>query len=602
VAFLDPNLPFLANVENPKFFTSPFPSTYGSEKLSALGGLAAPAIASAGATAWAVATQIAMKAKAVHVGDLRTDWLSKMVSEDPKTGAFTGIFAMVNFPNSADRLALEKAMVNTGFDVAGGIVSAVPVYGQIIAAVLDVSQFFYNLFRQSEEQQKVLVPWEAYSQGLDEDLCKSVVFPAMEVVDWTRVFWPSLDYKTGWRMFETDEGSLTRAWGTFPPEGGAARYTTDAPGSEFGGGLGFMPGTQRMADIIQLAIYGKYKGPTARVDAITDVGNFYPATAQTCTALWEMVMKSGSPDMYKVRAGQVKEVWDAYFDAMRQSFTDEWNWRWAKGYAGTHREEVVNLGKLMSPYLSSGGGRLGMEGLNSRWIWPGMTRSGGSWQPDPKDGRPACPPSLDGEGWYSDGWLSDPQYQAGAHWPPDRCFMQGIPQPQKDGTYRYIDNFVIEPACADLKLAQHRALYRTVVAAYVRPNPIQGLERYGAFNDTSAPIESGYDTFGEELRARCLHAREALLGNDLRFSIRLEDVDAIDPPYAEQLRASGVDENSWKRPVALSFALGPSEPVPASRGPMGGAPFGGGPPSGGGGGLILAGAAAVAAFAMLKGR
>jgi hypothetical protein len=140
----------------------------------------------------------------------------------------------------------------------------------------------------------------------------------------------------------------------------------------------------------------------------------------------------------------------------------------------------------------------------------------------------------------------------------------------------------------------------------VRPDPVQGLPRYGAFDDTSAPIGTGFDTFGQELRERCKHAREVLLTRDLRFKVRLEDVDAIDPPFAARLRASGVKEDSWKHPVMRITSgadLGEAEPVPPSQGPQGGTPFQvHARPTGGGGAGLLLGGAAIAAFAALKGR
>jgi hypothetical protein len=608
MAFLSPSLPFLVGVENPEFFTSPFPSDYSSPKLNALGGLSAANIAKAGASAWSTAQQIALKAKAVHVGDLRTDWLSQMVKEDPQSGALIGAFAAVSWPNSTDPQDFRNSMVNSGFDMAETIISAVPVYGKIVAAVLDVAQFFYNAFQKTEEEIEALVPWQRYSQGLDEDMAKLVVFPAMEKVDWTRLFWPALRWETGFRMFKTEEGANTRAWGTFATDGGDVDLTTNAPGSDSGGGLGFMPGTQKMADVIQLTIGGKASTASTRIDAITAVGNFFPATAQSATVLWEMVRQTGSPDMYKVRAGELKDGWDAYFDSMRGSFVSQWEHFWARGNQSMGRDECVNLGKIVSPYLTIGEqGAPYVEGTNNRWIWPGMTRKNGIWQLDPGDGRPHCSPDS-GERYSNpaSGWLTDTSYQAGAVFPPDRC-ADNYNRQIRENPYAFLDNYAIEPACQALKEAQHRALYRTNICAYVRPDDVGGLPRYGAFNDTSSPIGAFSGTFGEQLRERCLYARQELLSRDLRFRVRLEDVDDIDPTYAAALRDSGVNDNSWRNPAHLGLSAGPlgeAEPIPPSDGPRGGAPFQATyvPPGGGGGGLLIAAGVAAAAFAVAKSR
>jgi hypothetical protein len=601
VAFLNPNLPFLAAVPPAETFQSPFPSSFDSPKLAALDAYSEGSLAAAGASAWSSATQIALKLKGVHAGDLRSDWLARIVREDPGSGAFMGAFAAVSWPDSTSLAALEGAMVQTGFNLSEGLLTSVPVYGQILGAVVDVARWFHALFRRKPEVQRVLVPWAAYDKGLDEDLCRLVVFPEMQGFDWTRLFWPALRWETGFRMFVTDEGPETRAWGTFSSKG-ELLYTTNAPGGTAGGGLGFMPGTQKMADVVQLAIYGQAKGPNTRIDAVTSVGDFFPAAAQACTGLWEMVAKAGNPDMYKVRAGQLADAWSAYFSAMRESFAEEWQKRWSKGYTDGGAEELVSLGKLVSPFLMSDDSPINLEALNARYVWPGMTRGPGKWRDDPGDGRPRCAPKP--YEYPEAGWVTDPSSQAGVVWPPDRCSVDSSSSMRK-AVYRFLDEFAIVPSCERLKQAQHRALYRTEICAYVRPDDVGGLPRYGAFEDTSAPIGSFNGTFGEQLRERCLFAREQLLSHDLRFRVRLEDVDAIDPVFASQLRNAGVTEDSWKQAamMRLSTPLGDAEDVPPSSGPKGGRPFRVGAPrqdDGGGAGLVLGGAAALAAFAFLS--
>jgi hypothetical protein len=115
--------PGLAWIPGPGEFTSPFPSTFGDSAMAALGGYSQGRFAETGAQAWALGTQIAMKQKAWFMGDLRTDWLSQIMSQDPESLAWSGLFAQIQFPNSTDPLQFEKAMVNTAFDVAGAVVS-----------------------------------------------------------------------------------------------------------------------------------------------------------------------------------------------------------------------------------------------------------------------------------------------------------------------------------------------------------------------------------------------------------------------------------------------------------------------------------------------
>jgi hypothetical protein len=276
-----------------------------------------------------------------------------------------------------------------------------------------------------------------------------------------------------------------------------------------------------------------------------------------------------------------------------------------KGKTWDEPGSVIDLGKLMSPMVSR---NINIEGLNGRLMWPLMFQKSGNWQPDPNDGRPGC--DKDDYAYQKNpasGWLSDPEYQAGVYWPPDRCATSGISSAMRESVYKDLSTIIL-PACEGLKQNQYTSLYTTEVCAYVRPVDTAAGRRYAAFEDTSVPWGGGSGTFGDQLTERCLHAREVLLTRDLRFKVRLEDVDAIDPDYAARLRLSGVHENSWRTPV-LSLTSEPpgieesEDPIP-SPGPGGGTPFGLVEASvrrPGGGGLLV-GAAALAAFAALRGR
>ena len=69
------------------------------------------------------------------------------------------------------------------------------LYGTIIAAVLDVAQFLYNLFQIENPSERVkTVPWAEYSQGMDTDMVTEGVFTTMQGTEWSRMFWPSLDW------------------------------------------------------------------------------------------------------------------------------------------------------------------------------------------------------------------------------------------------------------------------------------------------------------------------------------------------------------------------------------------------------------------------
>ncbi|MEE8385948.1 MAG: hypothetical protein V3S01_08525 [Dehalococcoidia bacterium] len=614
MAFIDPNEPVLASVGIPETYRSPFPASFDSERLNALGDTPA-VIAKAGVRAWTDANQLALVAKAIHVGDIRSDWMTSLVKPNPEVqGAVMGIFSRVSFDASTDPADFGEKLKKTGLDMAEGLLTSIPVYGQCIGAAIGVGRWFAGLARKPEAVQEVMVPWQKYSRDSDEDIVRFVLLELMATVDWTQAFWPSLDWQNGdFRLEKGSDGDGSYVWGIFDPNG-APLYNSSAPGGGTGGsgnaGLGFMPGSQRAADVVQLKVRGIEDTPTQRVDAITEVSSFFPATTQALTSLWEMVRKAGNPDMYKVRAGQTYYAWEGYFNSMRYGFAEEWNYFFNKGNTVNG---PLRLGKVVSPFMLQNGHQMDLGGYNQLLVWPGMHKKNGEWQPDPNDGRPNCVP-LDqrgpGEGWWAEGWKSDVLQQAGGLWPPSRCGIS-INNTMMTTRWQWIDQVSTSPACKKLKEAQLSALYRTPVCAYVRPRAIQGpdgtLAAYGAFLDSSHGSTGG-QTFGDELIERCEHAREALLTHSLRFKVRLEDVDAIDPVYAQRLRQSGVNMNSWKMPLGLSSGgagLGASDPPPPNDGPSGGAPFAATflkeSPSGGGLGPLLAlGAAGVAAALMGK--
>lgn len=633
----DPMFDALGDRDN---YVSPFPSTFSSAYIESLGGYSTGGLAKAGALAFAKATQFSFQIKALKQGDILSEWIPSLIQPDASTGGLKGIFARVEFDTSESPASFASNMAATGFSFAEGVLTAIPVYGKCIGAAIGAARFLSSLRGKSEAEVEVIVPWQEYDRDIDELIVKTMIFPLMEFTDWSQIFWPSLAWEDGeFTREKGSEGSGSWVWGIFDGNGNVKRNTS-APGALISGssGLGFMPGSQTIADVVQFKMGGVRlvtSGQGQRVDAITPVGSFFPAAAQTATALWELVRKEGNPDMFKVRAGEVGDAWRGYFAAMRGGFADAWNYMWREQDTF---DGPVDLGKIVSPFLLSGAGVLSsvdLSGYHQMIVWPGMARGAGEWrgrwQPDPDDGRPGCVPDADRDvpphfidphnpddfyvwpKWWDKGWMSDIHYQAGGLWPPSRC--QGVPftQAMQAARWRWMDQAATSPACDQLKRAQHRALYATTICAYVRPLDLaDDLKAHGAFEDRSAPIDAGYSTFGEELIARCQHAREVLLTRELRYRIRLEDVMVIDLPYAQKLRESGVDEDSWKRPLSKAKGpegLGPEAPPPPppNKGPTGGAPFtsprvGGSGSGSGGGGALLAVGAAVGLAAALKGK
>ncbi len=631
MATWDPNDPIFDALGSRDDYVSPFPASFSSEYIESLGGYSTGGLAKAGALAFAKATQFSLQVKALKQGDILSDWIPSLIQPDASTGGLKGIFARVEFDTSENLASFTNNMAATGFSLAEGVLTSIPVYGQCIGAAIGAARFLASLRGKSPDQVEVIVPWKEYDRDIDEQIVKTTIFPLMEFADWSQIYWPSLAWEDGeFTREKGSEGPGSWVWGIFDANGNAKRNTS-APGALITGssGLGFMPGSQTVADVVQFKKGGVRlveSGQGQRIDAITPVGSFFPASSQTATALWELVRKEGNPDMFKIRAGEVGDAWRGYFGAMRAAFASTWNYLWREQDTF---DGPIELGKIVSPFLVSGAplGPVDLSSIHSMIVWPGMARGSGAWQPDPDDGRPACVPPADRDvpphfvdphdpdafyvwpKWWPKGWLSDIHYQAGGLWPPTRC--QGVPytQTMRAAAWRWMDQACTSPACDQLKRAQHRALYAIPICAYVRPVDLgPDLPAHGAFKDRSAPFDTAYSTFGDELVARCQHAREVLLTRELRFKIRLEDVMAIDLPYAQRLRESGVDEESWKRPLGKAagpVGLGdePPPPPPPNNGPTGGVPFAAQQikTSGGGGGLLAVGAAVGLGLA-LKGR
>ena len=114
---------------------------------------------------------------------------------------------------------------------------------------------------------------------------------------------------------------------------------------------------------------------------------------------------------------------------------------------------------------------------------------------------------------------------------------------------------------------QTRCLETSLVAAYVRPDEVDGLDPHGAFRNNKA------------LHDKCIAMRKVLLKHDARFRVNLKDAEAADPVFAQLLRDSGVNNSPMQLSQnfnKLSASLGnadntPPEPPPP---PAGGLPFG----------------------------
>lgn len=361
-------------------------------------------------------------------------------------------------------------------------------------------------------------------------------------------------------------------------------------------------------------------------------GDDLPALGQLGVALWQQVMAPG-PEMYRVHAQQLLDAWqqcsanlyETGFDSLRHVVQQ------LSAYAGYTSVPLTELfaSQLMEPFICTrqrvmawGGpkdpegqpyppGRepwiLGMDVDGPRasaivhpdffaqgpvrpdqrakvaWFEHNFVRQAYSWPYGTKtDQNMDYLSTWTGMGNALGGWLSDlsknkPHKQwRGMSWP--------FPEVAGADYGRLFEN-LIRPVVQRLKDAQYGSLHRVFAAdvqggaidervllpAYVRPDPVNGREKYGAFND-------------KKLQELCRGARVKLLelieaGHPARELISLEDVQPIDPAFHQQLVAAGATGSRASEPLPALLLQG--EQV------QGGLPFGGGlqgVPAGGGGG------------------
>ncbi|MBZ5715277.1 hypothetical protein [Nannocystis pusilla] len=611
----------------PAEFFSPFPSDDAllDQKFAALmegvvpdefgklGTIGQAIFTRAQARAWRDALALANKAKATIAGDIPTNWLPRIAWLDklrPGVEAFEGLWAEVDWSTSRDPVMLGKDVAEVGLQTALNFVGAVPIVGKLMAGIVGLGDFISRLFDSPApiQQKRILLPWGSYSKSTDQDLVqKFLVETYCPGVDWTNIFLPPFE-PVPWKIADGVQDGEIVGQMFAPISGGQVAWSTT--------GLGAMPGTERVAGLIQSPKVPQADPRLLRYfsdgtmfrwgRALTDTGDFLPAFAQTCTLLWQQCQKGGSPDMYKLDLDKIELAWEEYFGTFFESVwsefaKDEWAGEFAAPYlAVTGAKTRLGLKRngydplprpmpapLITPKIFAEGAGTVLTRNSCAWLEP---RQGPTW-PYP-------------EGSYSTAQLGPypPPYKrvnqrialsGGPAWPIGSPLSAGAkcrpwPEPE-DLLVKYSSPFeaMIKPAIDRMRQLQTKCLTSTLVTAYVRVTESGGMPPYAAF--AASPT----------LRAKALDARQLLLAHEARFGILLSDVDEVDPAFADQLRASGVTNSPAQLAQARGLGLkigqggkGGEDELPSALPPQGGSPWA--PPDrpssgGGGAGLAIAG-------------
>ena len=609
---LNPNMEIFRNV--PKTYISPFPSSDSrvSDKYAAIAKAAGDTknLMSIGerllcqqqAQAWRDGLALVNFAKATIVGDILSESLSK-VAWVGKDGP-AGLFASVAFPQTTDPNKLGLALANVALDVAIAAISSIPIVGQILGAVVQVARFLFRIFTAPKESEpELLMPWSVYSDKVDEDLVNDFLYKFFgQGSDWTGIWLPPYEIAP-WQLHKAArDGKEYKGGQVWAPVVGG-----DIPFAQ--GQLGCIPNTVRVAGHLQrlpgsapvesLRRHFLSFGEISWGGLVTNIGDFYPSTAQVAGGMWKQAERLGNPDMYKVDARAIKTAWADYFGQFFDS-----------GFS-LYKDDM-SIGELLAPYICivrNNEPQLGIPNLfrphPAPFVTPSIFKKGpgtpdtwtdclfveedlpkklADWPHDRMNDKYARLPAeiadlnirpdhyVDKNGYTTDDWARAVKRGApfgalrGQKLPDGyRC----IPWPtgaERITAYKRPEAAIIGPACDHLIKMQERCLEQTLVSAYVRPEEVDGLEAHGAFRQNKA------------LRDKCKQVRSILLKHEARYRVNLKDAETADPVFAQKLRDSGVNNSPSQRMMHLKRRSpgisNDDSPPPPPPTPAGGLPFG----------------------------
>lgn len=461
-----------------------------------------------------------------EVGGLREQIVNEIIWYDgePYLDNLRGIFGAVPtmFIGRNDPREVMEAMGRVGADVATKALAGIPVVGWIAAAIVGIARFAYRLHRLSVKQSKVpelIVPWIEPAEPTDDQFIVNVVLQdIMRSGDWNRLFLPRLKLDNQWRIAKTEREGVNRSYGPYPTDR-LASTTINLEGQYETNRVGSMPNTLFIADLVQIAEV--YTGVLDRTDAVTNVGDYYPSVSQYAQSAWQFASRDGSADAYKINTGELLSAWEGYWSSYFSDGFDQIQFFLKKkGLSESDLISAMFIAKALGKFCTNGFGTSASIGVAGIDKWSAGAAS-------------AMTPEI---------FTKQNRFELGSPW--------GTPYDR-----------VIEPSLRNLRSRQLSMLSRTTVCAYVRPVDV----------DDSRPAFAAFRN-DRELREKCLEMRERLLDHPARYEVRPNDVEYVDPAYAQRLR----DSQELVPPLPIS-ALPPLEPdapaVPPQLPPSGGVPF-----------------------------
>lgn len=253
-----------------------------------------------------------------------------------------GVFEKLGVATGGKKPA--DAIKGVAYAVGMSALSAMGPVGAAAAAIIGFGIALANAFKSikrknaEEEEQKILNAYAEFpplsepGSDLDNHEINTRLLPTLQTGDWTSIFSPRFS------------GS---SWRGIPRLGGFAL----APGEETGdlnplgqpeqrfvptGGVGFWPGQNRIASILQVKLDPRMKSVRERVSSgftpnnafqqgmVQDVGDFLVSTTKLAAIAWSWVSDlENSPHLYKVDVATLHQRWAKYCRSGIALITDD---------------------------------------------------------------------------------------------------------------------------------------------------------------------------------------------------------------------------------------------------------------------------------------
>lgn len=446
------------------------------------------------------------------------------------------------------------------FGVGMSVLSAMGPVGAAAAAIVGFAAAIFSAFKskrrkevrdQNEREQiayEALPPLQEPRQNVDDWYLNNVLLGLMETGSWTPIFSPRFDPSSNWVGIERNGGM---AFAPGERQKGETEFGTSVDVFKPTGGVGLIPGLNRITSVVQVSLDWKYN-PTYKSwektfsgnwpvtqALVQDVGAFYLNTSRLASVAWAWVsQQDAGVDLYKVYVGK-----------HNGPGTDHLSYRW-KSYCDSGLrfliENAEDYYKLVGkpPQLSTARIR---SGDPEYVLGSAISCAIGAWQ---------C--AIDG------GTNNSPIYRRTSF--GYETFEMGTKLGLGPGRLRHL-GCVMDPASVQASADGKRCLV-TMYDTHIRPalETVRNRQKYFLRHSlVCAYVRRDWDAFrDDEIKELLDRMRATLLEHPDRKLVNMRDVPRDEPgvegrpgTWREQLFASGVP----KIPTVSKIKFGQNRPA-----------------------------------------